>query len=241
MYDTIRIALVSEGITDWVILRAAIESFLDGRSFILKLLQPEESAAFAPGGNAGLLGGGWKGVYKWCRQATLRSGRLRSDPLFVSYDLLIIHLDADVARQDPANEPIYPIPDLAGQLPCENPCPPPNATTDLLRQRVLDWVGETEVPVRTVLCTPSKNTEAWVMAAFFPNDREMIRKGWECHPEPEVRLAQQKLEQRFSKSKAAYEQRRLEFQAAWPSIVENLSEAARFQNDLAAVIELLPA
>jgi hypothetical protein len=242
MSSTIRIALVGEGITDFEVLRAAIDSMLNGRSFDLKLLQPEGSVAFAGRGNAGPLGGGWKGVYRWCRQAALRGeGSLRADPLFIETDLLILHLDADVAGEDPANDPIDPIPDLAGLLPCEQACPPPSATTDALRVVMLSWVGETETPPQTVLCTPSKSTEAWVMAAFFPNDREMIRKGWECHADPGRRLAQQPKARRFSKRQANYEARAPELRAGWTTVAARLSEAKRFNSDFVAAVQALPA
>ncbi len=111
MSDTLRVALIAEGITDFVFLNSAVQSMLGDRSFDLKLLQPEESVAFTGMGAAGPLGGGWKGVRKWCMQAAERAGgALREDPLFVSYDILILHLDADVAGNDPANDPIDPIP-----------------------------------------------------------------------------------------------------------------------------------
>jgi hypothetical protein len=149
-------------------------------------------------------------------------------------------LDADVAGEDPANDTIDPVPDLAGVLPCEQACPPPGATTGALRLVILSWVGEAQTPPRTVLCTPSKSTEAWVMAAFFPNDREMIRKGWECHANPEARLAQQPLAQRFSKRQANYEARASRLRGAWPSIAAKLSEAERFQDDFMAAVQVLP-
>ena len=214
---------------------------LSGRSFDMKLLQPEGSVAFTGGGNAGPLGGGWRGVYKWCLQAALRGGgNLGGDPLFIGYDLLVLHLDADVAGEDPANDTFNPIPDLAGVLPCDQPCPPPNATTDPLRLAILSWVGETQTPPRTVFCTPSKSMEAWVMAALFPNDSEMTKRGWECHPNPAARLGQQPIGQRFSKRHADYEKRKLELQGTWPAIVAKLSEAARFNDDFTAAVQTLP-
>jgi hypothetical protein len=242
MSSTLRVAVVAEGVTDFVILEAAIGPMLNGRNFIPTLLQPEGSVAFTAGGDAGPLGGGWKGVYKWCRQAALRGGgSLNGDPLFISYDLLVLHLDADVAGEDPANHPINPIPELAEQLPCEQDCPPPNASTDPLRLAMLSWAGEAQTPPQTVLCTPSKSTDTWVMAVFFPEDKEMAKGGWECHPNPEGRLAQQKKPVRFTKSQRNYEAHKLEFQAAWPAIVAKLSEAARFQTDFTAAVQALPA
>ncbi len=48
MSDPLRIGLVAEGITDKLIIQAAIESLLGERRFILRLLQPEESMPFEP-------------------------------------------------------------------------------------------------------------------------------------------------------------------------------------------------
>lgn len=234
---TIRIALVAEGITDYRVLDAAVAAIFGDRSFDLKLLQPEGSVAFTGGGNAGQFGGGWKGVYQWCLQALQRSGSLRDDPLFINYDLLLLHLDADVASEDPANHNINPIPQLARILPCVQPCPPPNATTDRLRQILLSWVGETQTPPKTVLCTPSKSTEAWVMAIFFPNDSEMCRLGWECYNRPETRLGQQPKAQRFAKKDADYQKRKTKMQDGWPTIIQKLTEACRFHDDLSSAIQ----
>ena len=236
MSDTVRIALVAEGVTDYMVLKAAIESILDGGSFDLKLLQPEGSVAFTRGGDAGPLGGGWRGVYKWCLQAAQRGGgSLSGDPLFSGYDLLVLHLDADVASEDPANFTVAPVPELAGILPCAKECPPPHDTTDPLRAAILSWTGETETPPRTILCTPSKSTEAWVMAVFFPDDRDMARRGWECHPNPEGRLAQLPAQRRFAKRQTDYQARHADLRASWPTIVSRLTEARRFHNDFTRV------
>ena len=241
MSNTLRIALVAEGVTDYVVLKATIESMLDGRSFDMKLLQPEGSVAFAGAGSAGPLGGGWRGVYKWCLQSAQRGGgSVRGDPLFVSYDILILHLDADVAGEDPANYPVNPIDRLSGTLPCAQPCPPPKDTTEQLRRLLLSWVGEVDAPQRTVLCTPSKCTETWVIAIFFPHDGQMIKKGWECHPNPESRLAQQPKARRFGKSQADYQAKAAGIQEGWPRIANRLSEAKRFQDDFMAVVSAHP-
>ena len=241
MSEMLRIALVAEGVTDYEVLRAAVESMLNGRSFDLKLLQPEESVAFTGGGNAGPLGGGWRGVYKWCLQAAERGGgSLSGDPLFLGYHMLLVHLDADVAGEDPARYPHFPIPELDGILPCEQPCPPPEDSTNALRTVLLSWVGEAQVPPRTVLCTPSKSTEAWVKAIYFPTDREMNRLGWECHPKPENRLGQQNVSHRFAKKHEDYLHRYEHFVSHWPKVVARLSEAARFQQEFLTTLSSVP-
>jgi hypothetical protein len=231
MSSAVRIALVSEGITDYVVLKGAIDSMLDGRPFILTSLQPEGSVAFTGAGDAGPFGGGWKGVHKWCLQSAVRGGgSLSGDPIFLGHDLLILHLDSDVARENSPSE----------HLPCEQPCPPPSASTGPLRTVMLSWLGETDTPPQTVLCTPSKSTEAWVMAACFPSDREVKKNSWECHPDPASRLGLQPKAHRYSKSQADYEKRQLELQARWPAVVAKLSAAARFQSDFTTAVQALP-
>lgn len=102
MSEPIRIALVAEGVTDFVFLEAVLRAMLPPeRTFDFKLLQPEESAAFSSGGHAGAFGGGWRGVYKWCHQQVVSFEGLRDHPLLLNYDLLMIHLDADVASEVP--------------------------------------------------------------------------------------------------------------------------------------------
>lgn len=244
MSEPIRIALVAEGVTDYVILHAAIRAILGERTFVLSLLQPESSVAFTAGGAAGALGGGWRGVYRWCRQAVERSGgAVRNDPLFSTFDLLLVQLDADVAGEDPSTDPT-PDPVLVATLPCEHPCTPPcvypcplaATTTNALRKTLLTWLGEHATPPNVVLCTPSKSADAWVIAVHFPNDREMRRRGWECHPDPASRLAQQPKKQRFSKSQADYERHADELTAQWSHLISRVREAARFDSEFRQVI-----
>jgi hypothetical protein len=237
MSDTIRIAMVCEGITDFSVIRGAIDSMLGNRSFVLSLLQPEESRAFTGAGDVGELGGGWKGVYKWCLQSKDRgNGKLSGDPLFFAYDLLILHIDADVAGENPAEYPVSPIPLLKDFLPCQRPCPPPNDSTDALRNVVLSWLGEVKIPAKTVFCTPSKSTESWIMYLFFPKDRDMNLKGWECHSNPGIRLQQQPKKYRFAKSYKDYTSRENKISKGWPKLATALSEANRFQHDFLQIV-----
>jgi hypothetical protein len=228
MSELMHVALVTEGPTDRIVIEAAISNLLGDRGYLLRQLHPEESLAFGP------LGTGWGGVYHWCRQAVRRSGgALRHDPLFVMYDLLILQLDADVAdsRYSEAN-----IVDPLEDLPCAQPCPPPAATTDPLRKVLLRWAGETVIPPRTVLCTPSKSAEAWVLQALFPKDKAVVSGTLECWPNPEARLGQQPVSQRIRKSTRDYRARAKDLREAWPLIERTLSEAKRFSDDFRASI-----
>src|SRR5437899_8946988 len=113
MSEPLRVALVGEGPTDREVIRSALSSILNERTFILRQLQPEESLAFGP------IGTGWVGVYRWCCQAAARSGgSLRNDVLYGAYDILILQLDADVAEETYANGGIQ---ETIQDLPCAQP------------------------------------------------------------------------------------------------------------------------
>jgi hypothetical protein len=230
MFDPLRVALVAEGPTDGVVVEAALRSMLPGRSFVLQQIFPEGSVSF------GDLGTGWVGVYRWCHQSAKRGGgRLKNDALvFQNYDLLLLHLDADVAASQYSQGSIAPHAN-DGLLPCERDCPPPSDTTNALRRVLLSWCGETAPPVGTVICMPSKSTEAWVIGALFPTDRAM-RQGIECYPDPEGRLGQQPKVKRIRKTRRDYEAHSKEIEAAWPRLASALSlgEALRFQSEFLA-------
>ncbi len=229
MSDSLRIALVAEGPTDRIVIEAALNAILTDRLFRLTQIQPEGSAVFGP------LGGGWSGVYKWCKQSAERgNGKLSEDEiLFLNYDLVILHLDADVAGFQYSEGNVTPV---EGDLPlsCEKSCPPASDTTDALRSVLLSWCGETEVPPKTVICMPSKASEAWLVNALFPNDVS-VKRGIECYPEIESRLAQQPKAKRIRKSVSDYRDKADELTEAWPRIA-TLGEARRFQDELIWVV-----
>jgi hypothetical protein len=69
----------------------------------------------------------------------------------------------------------------------------------------------------------------------------MIKQGWECHPDPESRLGQQKKAVRFTKRQVDYQRLRDTFKDGWSRVVERLSEAGRFQTDFLAAVAALPS
>lgn len=238
MSDRLRIALVAEGPTDGLVIEAVLRVVLSSRPFILTQLQPEMSEAF---GHAGEFGGGWPGVYKWCVDAALQgSGRLSANGMVNKFDLLIIHIDADVASLSYSNGNISPKP-CDSPLPCVHPCPPAADTVNALRQVLLSWCGEGSLPSKTVLCIPSKSTEAWVAAALFPEDTMVKRSKppFECYAAPEARFGVQPVRHRIRKSVPEYRSRQNELSLAWPRLAGpgGLSQAARFDADLRIVTD----
>jgi len=233
MSDPLRIALVAEGPTDKVVIGAAIRNLLGDAPFILRQLQPEESIAFLNPEQ----GRGWGGVYRWCRKSVTRSnGAIETDVLFLTYSLLILHLDADVATENYANAGIN---HSVNNLPCSLPCPPPSATTNQLRAVLLNWISQAAVPARIVFCTPSTSTEAWVLCALYPND-PMVQAGTlACLGEPQNRLQAKPFKGRLvrggKKHLETYKARANEISSAWPTIRAACSEAQRFSSDFDAI------
>jgi hypothetical protein len=227
MSEPLRLALVAEGPTDRAVIDAALSKILDKRPFILIQLQPEGSLAFGP------LGTGWGGVYRWCKQAVARDGALSNDPLFLSYDLLILHLDADVAKERYQNANIHENP---GDLPCAEQCPPAQATTDRLREVLLRWVGEPATPERTVLCIPSMSSEAWVVAALFPTHPSVRDGSHECRPH-----RQQPLRIRIAMSQSLCENLRATLGETWETVTEICFEARRFRDDFRVAVQTVDA
>ena len=228
MSDPLRIAMVVEGPTDMVVIEAAISEILPGRAFVSKMLQPER-AAFGTTGKTG-----WSGVLNWCEQAATRGGgSLRGDVVFEAYDILVIHVDADVAGDRYRDAGFSD----RGDLPCEEPCPPARTTADRLRQVVLGWVGEAQPSDRTVLCVPSKSTDSWLIAALFPDHQIVLGGGLECMRNPKSWLAQRPVRQRVKATTAEYERKAELFRAAWPKVIDICAEAQRFRDEFTQAVD----
>jgi hypothetical protein len=127
----LRIALVAEGPTDYEVIQAVLKAVLP-EPFVMTQLQPEATQ--------GMMGTGWCGVLKWIQAARQRhSGSLDTDPTLVGFDLLIVHLDVDVASKRYADCGTL-VEDIAQtnswrDLPCALQCPPISDTVDFWLRR----------------------------------------------------------------------------------------------------------
>ena len=234
MSEPLRFAVAAEGPTDAIALEAILKALLPDGEFVFQTLQPEGSAAFgsAPFGRTGA---GWAGVYRWSRQAASEGrGSVSGSSVLSNHNVLIVQVDADVAGETYARGNIGGAPH--DDLPCEEPCPPPDCTTNALRRVVLNWLGEGECRQEIVLCTPSKNIEAWMLAAVCQENGVVRRDDWECHPEPEGQLRALPKATRFGERPDDYRRRQGLIENAWPAVSERLTEAARFEVELLAAI-----
>ncbi|MBF0452746.1 MAG: hypothetical protein HQK75_18730 [Candidatus Magnetomorum sp.] len=122
-----KIGIVVEGPTDRIIIESALNHIFQDQSYTMIQLQPEQS--FNHGG-FGATGSGWGGVYRWCRQVVDMGFDISENPSLKRFDIIIIHLDADVSEKKYSDANIFdPIND---DLPCVLPCPPASNTTKKL-------------------------------------------------------------------------------------------------------------
>ncbi|MCY4344711.1 MAG: hypothetical protein OXE83_14240 [Gammaproteobacteria bacterium] len=236
MFEPVRVAVAAEGPTDAVVIEAIVDAVLDGSDFEMQVLQPETSSVFSPTiGGESKTGLGWPGVFRWCRQASAEGGgRVSSSTVFTQYDVVVVHVDADVAG---LTYPSGNIKDSIGQgLPCELPCPPASATTNALRDLVLNWLGEGGCPDRLVLCIPSKSMDAWVVVALWPDNPVAARSNWECRKDPSAQLSALPKERRLYKTKMDYKRRQDDIGSGWPIVASKLTEARRFKAEFLAAV-----
>ena len=234
MSEPLRIAAAVEGPTDAIVLEAILKALLPDTDFEFQTLQPEGIRCF-----------------RLCavQQHGRRMGRsLSLEPSIaprgrrfgVRFFGTVVSRRVDRAcgcgrSEQDVRQWQYSRCTVC-RLACEEPCPPPDKTTNALRAVVLNWLGERECPPRIVLCTPSKSIETWVLAAVCPKNNVVRRDDWECHPNPEGQLAALPKRRRFEKRPEDYRRRQCEIKKAWPQVSARLMEAARFEEEFLAAI-----
>jgi hypothetical protein len=162
--DVVTVGIVAEGPTDQAVFDHIVHALVQDELRILPI-QPEASDTF---GGFGEQGSGWSGVRHWCEDTVATAGgilRYISTDFGPQIDILVIHVDADIAA-DP-------------QIQKERPCPPAADTVDELRKVLSGWIALDAAASRVVLAIPSKSTEAWIVAALTARNGENLA-GIEC-------------------------------------------------------------
>jgi hypothetical protein len=226
-----RIALVAEGPTDFEVIQAALKAIVPDR-FTLTLLQPEPTQP--------TMGTGWGGVLKWCSAAGARhAGALDTDPTLEGFDLLVIHLDVDVAHKQYADcGPEVPEQAAAkgwAELPCAMPCPPVADTCVRLQAALQSWLNPAQAGAKTVLCLPAQSSGTWLAAATLPADHELLA-GAECNVAVESRLALLPLAQRIRKTAREYRAHAVHITANWAGVKALCSQAMAFEQAVRAAL-----
>lgn len=232
------IATVVEGPTDRLVLQAVLDGLFPGEHRYFPL-QP--SVTF------GEMGTGWKGVRRWCRETWQRESdlsQLLSNATGVALDLLVIHIDADVAAEPDLQEGDAPIiSDVA------YPCPPITATVEQLRKVVLRWLHLDIMPPQVILAVPAQDTENWTFAALFSDDPLCARPDYECthkgqaHPGFCLTLKKygrllRRADRRIQKPQRDYARVVPHIVANWSRVREICSQAEQFTLDAQTCLQV---
>ena len=144
----IRVGIVAEGSTDFLVLEAIMKTVTSDIEF--EHIHPAPAVSSR-------LGNGWRGVKAWCEEngpeiEAYLTG-VRSRPL----NLLVIHADCS----------------MADKFGADRPCPPA-ADTALALKEVIEktWLGRDPAPDFVILAIPAMSSDAWIVAAFeepYPN------------------------------------------------------------------------
>lgn len=227
----LRIALVAEGPTDYEVIQASLKAILP-RSFVLTQLQPEATQP--------QIGTGWGGVLKWCDATGQRhAGSLDDDPLLGDVDLLIIHLDVDVAgsRYDQCGPAVDAMATSKrwAKLPCARPCPPVDDSVAPLTAALDSWLGQAQAGGKTVLCLPAQSTGTWLAAAALPQGHALL-VGAQCNRDLEARLGQLAKGQKIRKTVREYRAFANRVVDNWATVKALCSQAYAFEQAVLAAI-----
>jgi len=210
----IRVGIVAEGTSDWLALEELMKAVHPDVEFVH--LRPDMTlVSRSPHG--------WKGVKAWCQQEGVRLEALLTGVAGFPIHLLVIHVDCSMAHN----------------IDALHPCPPARATADALREvLVRDWLNRPHLPGFVVLATPSRTTDAWIVAALDPpysGDEPL-----ECDDRAERELVQRRLlrlrDGEVKKPEAKYRPLAEAMAQALDRVCEICTEAERFRQDFAAAV-----
>lgn len=227
----LRIALIAEGPTDYVIIEAALKAILP-HPFIMTQLQPEATQPE--------MGSGWGGVLKWCYTASNRLAEpVTADPTLSGYDMVIIHLDVDVTGFSYANCGAD-VAQMAVErkwqnLPLTCVCPPAANCADALVPVIESWLGAASLG-QAVLCLPSQSSGTWLAAAYLPAGHELLANEPECN-DVEGPLARLPMKLRVKKSRREYQAKAPTLTQNWNNVKQLCNQAVRFEE---RIQDLLP-
>lgn len=233
------IAIVAEGPTDIVVIQNLVKKSFQDKRFVFHRLSPTDEE-LSSGRKAE--GFGWGSVYKVCHDLITKMKLLEEANALI--DLLIIHVDGDVAFKRYGEAHIQTI---LTDLPCGNKEWSVMENCDALQTVVAGWLCGISIP--RVLCIPYICTETWVAALIFPEFnqgdfekmeeialyRKMIEKT-RSKKEKLRRLIQER-NGRFKKNTGVYASLLAQITLeSWQGVCEKLEQAERFDRDLKAGI-----
>ena len=222
-----RISYIVEGATDYHIIDALVERFLQTDNYVPTQIQPPMSEYTD---DLGPLGGGWRGVVKWCSDIGARPEGLAGSMILANTDCLVIHVDADMASEAEFSE-----------IDLSAPCPPAKDTCDRVRQYLI-MLLRGQLHPKVVLCVPAQCIEAWVFAALHP-DLVSRYEPIECKRDVAALLVDKpdKLvrnkDGRSRKQPERYRNNASKVADKWPNATARCPEALRFDSECQLAIK----
>jgi len=208
-------------------------------TYTLTQLQPELSDGLNNGG-FGSTGSGWGGVYQWCRQMVNMDLALADNRFLQKFDIIIIHLDADVAEKNYSDANIKN--PNKNDLPCVQACPPASPTIQALERVVLGWLNlKEQLSHPFVMCIPSKCTEA---IALYGADDPNILVDIECHSNIENYLAQKPARERLIRNRSGkmkkitqkYSEKSRQISSQWYYLTQKCNQAEKFTQQIVVMM-----
>lgn len=163
---SIRVGIVAEGRSEWLVLEATMRSLC--RDIEFDRIRPD----YAPlsGSPAG-----WRGVKAWCEENGERLELFLTGVPSRPIHLLLIHADCS----------------MADKVGAARNCPPAVDTADALRVVILQqWLGLETQPPYLLIVNPSMSTDCWVVAALGLKRARPC--DIECDPQVEEVLVREK-------------------------------------------------
>jgi hypothetical protein len=224
-----QIYFVTEGVTDQIVLEALIAHWLGDADFLSNRIQPPSSDYAEPFETQ--LSQGWRGVLAWC-SAVSESLRVSRDTVLSKADILVVHVDGDVARDNG-----FSVPAFSADI------PPVEALCDHVRRRIAELFGG-DLPANVVVCVPALDLEAWLVAGLHPevaDEHEPI----ECFDNPAQlllgraphRMIRMK-DGRFRKVTERYKDAVDAFLASWAECVARAPQAGVFEAHTRGLLDL---
>ena len=187
------IGIVCEGDRDYDMLSNVVSNFMN-EDYLFTSLQPNQEFGKQ-------FGNGWKGVWRWCETYGISLNKYLNG-ITPRIDLLIIQMDADVARCEkeaycttieigcPGQHREHPLNCSISKdrnQGCRQSIPPNSACDGSVNGRVnylthiLSEYIEADSKDVTVITIPCDSTDAWILAAFEESisDIETVSSPWE--------------------------------------------------------------
>ncbi len=242
----ITIGIVCEGDRDYDMICATITQFM-GQAYHFIWIQPNPEFGTQ-------FGNGWKGVWRWCEtQSDSLNEYMRG--ITPQIDVLIIQMDADVARAEkeayctkvivacPAQKIEHPLNcPIAINHQCIQALPPNSVCDGSVQGRVNYLTGilselinnKDNLPV--VITIPCDSTDSWILAAFeepYPNI-EAVNSPWDIITHSKtyhgIRIPGKK------KSKRPYEKLIKQVCENWKTVTEKCPQSKLFEENVRALL-----